>query len=219
VKKVICLIPVRSKSKRIKNKNITKIKKVPLIKFVLNNIIKCKEIDDFIVASDKIEIFNQININSDKINFFKRSNNCSKDTSSTESVINEFLRKYPNQFDVMILLQITNPFINSELLGKAIKFFKKKNFDSLFSSVKTKHFLWRKKTNLVPLNYDYRRRKRSQKISGDYIENGSFYIFYKKKYLKFKNRLHGRIGTFEMKKESIFEIDTIEDLKIIKKLI
>ena len=59
----------------------------------------------------------------------------------------------------------------------------------------------------------------SQSLKGYYVENGSFYIFYKKKFLKFKNRLHGKIGVYEMPAESIHEIDTKEDLRIVKKLL
>ena len=69
-------------------------------------------------------------------------------------------------------------------------------------------------------NYNYKKRPRSQDIKDkEFIENGSFYIFSRKNFLKTKNRLHGKITYFEMPKESIFELDEIEDLKIIKKLI
>ena len=37
--------------------------------------------------------------------------------------------------------------------------------------------------------------------------------------MKYKNRLHGKIGTFEMPKESIHEIDDKEDLILVKKII
>ena len=59
----------------------------------------------------------------------------------------------------------------------------------------------------------------SQNINGHFVENGSFYIFYRKNFLKFKNRLHKKIGIYEMPKESIFEIDDYDDLNIVKKLI
>ena len=59
----------------------------------------------------------------------------------------------------------------------------------------------------------------SQSLKGYYVENGSFYIFYKDKFLKYKNRLHGKIGVYKMPVESIHEIDTKEDLRIVKKLL
>ena len=44
-------------------------------------------------------------------------------------------------------------------------------------------------------------------------------IIYREKFMKYKNRLHGKIGTFEMPKESIHEIDDKEDLILVKKII
>ena len=36
---------------------------------------------------------------------------------------------------------------------------------------------------------------------------------------KTKNRLHGKIGTYEMPKKSIHEIDEKEDLDLVKKIL
>ena len=47
-------------------------------------------------------------------------------------------------------------------------------------------------------------------------ENGSFYIFDTKKFLKSKNRLFGKIGTYILEKEYSFDIDDDIDLKINK---
>jgi len=87
--------------------------------------------------------------------------------------------------------------------------------------VKSKYFIWqRHKDLIVSKNYGLKKRPRSQDIKeNEFIENGSFYIFNRKKFLKSKNRLHGKITYFEMPKESIFELDEKEDLHIIKKLI
>jgi N-acylneuraminate cytidylyltransferase len=72
----------------------------------------------------------------------------------------------------------------------------------------------------VSFNYDYSNRPRSQTISRiEYIENGAFYIFSRKNFLKYKNRLHGKIGYYEMLKDSLFEIDDPEDLLDVEKLL
>ena len=46
------------------------------------------------------------------------------------------------------------------------------------------------------------------------IENGAFYIFKYQKYLKFRNRLFGNIGFYEMNKYLSIDIDNINDFKI-----
>ncbi len=217
-KKIACLIPVRSNSKRIKNKNIVKINSQPLIKYVCNNISNSKLINDFFIASDDKKIYQKIGNLKKKFRFFKRSQRSAKDNSPTEMVIKEFLEN-KNNIDIIILVQITNPFINSKQIDSALKKFKQNNYSSLLSVVASKNFLWKNKKFTKPINYNYKKRPRSQNFKKYYVENGSFYIFYKKNFLKHYNRLYGKIGTYEMPIKSYFEVDDKNDLSIIRKLL
>ena len=215
--RISCIIPIRTNSKRIKNKNFRKINKIPLVKFVLNNIQNSKYINDFYVASDKLDNVKKIIKNKKNINFFLRSKRSSTEIAQTEIVINEFLKK--REIDILVLVQATNPFIKSIYLDNAIEKMINQKLDSILSVVKSKHFIWSNDKFSSPINYNINQRKMSQSLKGYYVENGSFYIFYRKNFLKTNNRLHGKIGVFEMPKESIFEIDDLEDLKIIRKLL
>ena len=49
------------------------------------------------------------------------------------------------------------------------------------------------------------------------IENGSIYIFKTKLFSKYNSRLFGKIGGYEMKKISIYEIDDPSDIGEFKK--
>ena len=91
----------------------------------------------------------------------------------------------------------------------------------MLSVVKTKYLIWRDTNEgLISFNYDYENRPRSQSITKiEYIENGAFYIFKRENFLKYKNRLHGKIGFYEMTKDSLFEIDDPEDLIDVEKLL
>lgn len=218
VKKIIGIIPARSGSKRIKNKNLTKIKSTPLINFISLAINRSNLIQNFYVATDKKVIFNAIK-NKEKFIFYKRSKQSATDESKTEEVILEFIKKNKKICDVIVLIQITNPFINYRILDKAIKKFLKEKYDSMLSVSESNKFLWIKKKFTKPINYNYKKRPMTQNLNGYLVENGSFYIFNTKSFLKFKNRLHGKIGYYKMSKISEFEIDDKEDLEIIKKLI
>ena len=57
-----------------------------------------------------------------------------------------------------------------------------------------------------------------QKIEPKYLENGSFYIFNAKKFLKNKNRLFGKIGVYEMKRINSFQLDEPEDIELFNSL-
>ena len=47
-----------------------------------------------------------------------------------------------------------------------------------------------------------------------YYENGSIYIFNAKKFLKFENRLFGKIGYLVLDKFESMDIDDKDDIKI-----
>lgn len=215
---VNCLIPVRSGSKRIKNKNIKKINGLPLVKYVCANIIKSKKVDRFYLATDKLDIYNKLDNLKKKIFFFKRSKKSASDYAQTEIVIEEFINK-ENIKGIIVLVQVTNPFINFKHIDEAINLLTKKKLDCVFSAVKSKHFIWSNSKKIFPLNYNYKKRNFSQSIKGHYVENGSFYIFNASNFLKLKNRLHGKIGVYEMPIESIHEIDDKEDFNLISKLL
>ena len=55
-----------------------------------------------------------------------------------------------------------------------------------------------------------------QDINSYVKENGAFYFFNVNKFLKKKCRLFGRIGAFIMPEERSIELDSKNDLKIIK---
>ena len=217
--KITCIIPARSGSKRIKNKNIIKFKKTNLLKFVIKKIINSKIINKFVLASDSSLYYSRLDNLKNKVIFFQRGKSSSKDNSSSESVIIEYLKKTKDDSDILILLQVTNPFITKNQLDSAISEFISHDYDSMLSGVKSKHFFWKNKVNSKSINYNYKKRLRSQNFNENFIENGSFYIFYKKNFLKYKNRLHGKIGIYEMPIESIHELDDVNDLRIIKKLL
>ena len=215
--KIACLIPLRLNSKRIKNKNFIRIKKFTLLELVYNRIVKSKYIDKFYIASEKSTKVEKFVKNKMKTYIFSRSKKSSTDNAKTEIVIKEFLKK--TECDLIVLVQITNPFINFKYIDRAINTLSRNKYDSLLSVVKSKNFLWKNIAPTKPINYNYKNRKMSQKFKSYLIENGSFYIFYKKNFLKYNNRLHGKIGFYEMPKETQHEIDEYEDLKIIRKLI
>ena len=215
--KVVCLIPIRLNSSRIKNKNFKIIKNQTLLEYVCKRIIKSNFIDNIYIASTNKKKINTIINKYKKLKYFERSKKSSRKNSKTEEVIKEFTKKVKS--DLVVLVQITNPFINNICIDQAIRKFKKKNYDTLLSVVKSKKFLWKNSNRARPINYKLNNRKMSQNLNGYFIENGSFYLFYTKNFLKHKNRLHGKIGYYEMPKKTLHEIDDYEDLKIVKKLI
>lgn len=217
----IAIIPIRSGSSSIKNKNIKMLKGKPLASYVINESIKSKIFDKIVVASDNKEYFKILKkylINANNVIFFLRNKKNSKNTSSSESVLLEVLKNF-EMFKIAYLIQATSPLLKSNDLIKSFLIFKRQKNDSLLSVYNSHVFLWKKINNkLLPINYNYKKRARRQDMEEQFVENGAFYIFNVKKFIKIKNRIFGKIGYYKMDKYRSYEIDTLEDFKIVELL-
>lgn len=217
----IGFLPIRSGSKSIQNKNIKSFCGFPLSYWIIEAMEKCRKIDKIIVALDSKEY--EITLkkyNFEKVEFYYRKQDNAQDKSSTESVMIEFLesengQKYSDS-DLFILVQATNPFTQPRDIEKAIEKMKEEKKDSLLSGVRFKRFLWN--FDGKPKNYDFRKRPRRQEFEGEFLENGAFYISTIGNIKKDKNRLSGKIATYEMEEHTSFEIDESDDWLICEEL-
>lgn len=213
----IALIPIRKGSKGVKNKNIRKLNNKPLFYYSLSQALKSNLFEKIIIASDSEKYFLNVKkyFKDKRIVYYKRNSAISGDYSTTEETISKVLKKY-SEYDNCFLIQATSVFQKSDDLISAYKFFLKNKFDSLFSSCNLSRFIWSKKNKITSINYDYKKRPMRQKFNKNNfcIENGAFYIFKVNKYLKYRNRLFGKIGTYQMSDINLFEIDDKLDFRI-----
>lgn len=219
-KKTCALILARGGSKRIKHKNIVKINNKPVIYYTLNQLEKSKKINKIYVMTDSIFIEKEVHkLNFKKVEVIGRTKKSSTDSAQSEVAILEFVKKY--DFEIIYFVQLTNIFLKTKDIDKSLSNFFKNKYDSMLSVISSDSFIWRKKNNrLSPTNYDLKNRPIQKKLKDNYfLENGSFYIFTSSGFLNNKLRLFGNIGHYEMKKETYFDIDDLEDLKIVAKLI
>ena len=218
----LAIIPARKDSKRIKNKNLVKINNKELIKFTIEAAIKTKKIDEIIVSSDDDKILKIAK--KFRIKAVRRPKKISGDTATTEQAVlhsyNYYYRKKSIEVKNIILLQPTNPLRSEKHIRECINLFEKKKYTSIFSAYTYKGFIWKNKNNkLVPFYYNsLKKRIRTQKMDKLIFENGAIYIFSTKYFLKFKNRLFGKIGVYFMKKNEAIDIDDKEDVEFLNKM-
>jgi N-acylneuraminate cytidylyltransferase len=212
--KNIAFVPARKGSKGIYKKNIKKFCGQPLIYWVLNSLQKSSLIDIIVVATDGQEIVEVVNnFGFNKTIIYNRSEQSARDESPTENVIIEYLKNAShNPKDTFILVQATSPFTTEKDINSGLQKYCIGKFDSLLSCAKFYRFLWNSQGK--PLNYNYRFRPRRQEIDGIFIENGAFYINCVENILKYKNRLSGNIGLYEMPEYTSLEIDEPDDWEI-----
>jgi len=213
--KNLAVIPVRKNSKRLVDKNIQLFNNKPLLFANIKTAINSKVFDKILITSDREDYINLVkkNFKNKQLGYVLRPKKISKDNSQSESAINHAIKNYLN-YENIFMIQATSPLLQKEDLIQGLHKFEKENLDSLFSCSISDKFYWSyKNNNLAPDNYNFKKRKMSQDFKNKKIyENGAFYIFKLKKYLKFKNRLFGNIGFYEMNKYFSIDINSKEDL-------
>lgn len=220
--KYLAVIPARAGSKRLKKKNLQKIKTSSLIDLSIKSAIKCREIKNIILSTD-IEKF--LKYKNKKVFLVKRPKKLAMDKCSTESAIlhavDLFCKSKKIHVENIVLLQPTSPLRSAQDISNAIKIFERKKCDSLLSAYKQKLCLWGKKNNFYfAKNYKINKYKTigGQFQTEEIIENGAIYIFKFNLFLKFKIRLFRKIGISFMTKRNSIEIDTMEDLNLARSL-
>ncbi|MBY7733843.1 acylneuraminate cytidylyltransferase [Francisella philomiragia] len=214
----IAFIPLRCGSKSIPFKNIKNFCGRPLVYWSLEALQNSKNIEKVFVATDCEEI--KLVVDSfgfDKVSIYDRDYENANDTSSSESVMLEFIKKHTfEDDDLFFLVQATSPFTQSKDFDMALETLKKQNANSLLTCVRTKRFFWN--NDAVPLNYNYKERPRRQDFAGLFMENGAFYINTIGNIKKEKNRLSGKVAIHEMKEFTAVEIDEEDDWEVAENL-
>ncbi len=129
-KKFISIIPARSGSKSIKDKNIKLFKGKPLIFWSIKASKKCKKIYKTIVSTDSKKYANiAYNCGADVV--LIRPKKISRDNSSDLEFINHAIKYLKFDFEYIVHLRPTTPLRNISDLNEAISKFKKSKFNSL----------------------------------------------------------------------------------------
>ena len=225
----IAFIPVRGGSKSIPLKNIKLINGKPLVYWTALAAENAKCIDKLIIATDGAEIKSTVlNFGFKKLEVYDRDAANASDTSSTESVMLEYINKTDlKDNDLFFLIQATSPMLKSEHIDGMYNEFANNDSDSMFTGVLEKQFHWgvgvnikgvNKKDGISPVNYDYRNRPRRQDFEGLIAENGASYINSVGNIKRDKCRLSGKITAYELPSYTAYEIDEPIDWIIIEEL-
>tara|TARA_Y200000002_G_C22668761_1_gene659070 strand:+ start:1182 stop:1856 length:675 start_codon:yes stop_codon:yes gene_type:complete len=215
MRKVIALILCRGNSKGVKNKNIKLFCGKPLLYWTIKSLKESKKIKKIYISSDSDKILNYAK--KQKIITIKRPKKLATSKSQSEKALEHAIKKINIDFDYVVFPQVTCPLRPKNIFDKALNYFFKNKFDSLFSSnIPSKIFLWQKTRKKLNPKFNLKKRKMRQDIKNIYSENGSFYIFKKDGFNKFKNRLFGKIGTYEIDKLYSYDIDEKIDFEINK---
>ena len=209
--KVISVIPARGGSKGIPLKNLVNLNGSPLISYSINASLQ-SNVDETWVSTDSKKIAVISEGCGAKIIF--RPSDISTDTSQSEEALLHVARD--SEFDVMVFIQPTSPLIKSADINQGLEMMDK--HDSVFSVTK-EHWIPRWTMDVEPYEWEIDNRPMRQDKSETYIENGAFYITKRKNLLESGLRYSGKIGVVEIPLSRSFQIDTLEDLELVEKLL
>ncbi len=220
--KYLAIIPARSGSKGVPNKNIRDINGHPLISWSIKQALKVPAISNVMVSTDSVEIANIAKKYGAEVPFI-RPLELALDETATEPVMKHAIDWYESNnaiHDAVILLQPTSPLRFKRSIESAIELFEKDKASALLSVCESHSFFW--KDTIPPTStYDFKHRPRRQDIKNTDItfrETGSIYITLMKVFKHYENRLAENITLFKMDPSEGFDIDSQTDFIVIESL-
>ena len=216
----LAIIPARSGSKGVKDKNIKLLEGKPLLSYTIQAAIKSGIFDEIMLSTDSTE-YADIAIKYGASVPFYRSEETSLDSASSWDVVKEVLKGYKSMgkiFDTFTLLQPTSPLRNDRDIRDAYNIFKKNDAIGVVSVCEMEHSpLWSntlKDDNSLCGFLENKFNVQRQKIDIFYRINGAIYIADVKEFLKDTNLYRENCYAYKMPIERSIDIDTELDFRI-----
>lgn len=203
MKKLVAIIPMRSGSQRVRNKNFKPFASKSLFEHKIE-LIKQLPVDEVIVNTDSdyaIEIAKKMNINYHRREPYFASSKCSN------SEYHEYLAKVTDAENILIA-QVTAPLISKESYVNAIEEFFYHDCNSLMSVKVVKEFLWH---HGKAVNYDPENAPNSQNLPEYVAPTFGLVIVNKEAMLKSKNFICSKPYFMKVNQKEAIDIDTQVD--------
>lgn len=209
--KKIAIIPARSGSKGLVNKNILMLLDKPILAYTIEAAIQSEKFIKVIVSTDSLE-YKEI---AEKYGaeVVMRGEELSNDSATSYMVIKDILGKNLGiEYDYFMLLQPTSPFRNYQHINESIEKFEKNisNYDFLVSMTETS----KTSTLIKPIeedeslkHYDLDFSNYKRQNYKEYYPNGAIFIGKNKEYLERKYFFGKKSLAYFMNKADSIDID------------
>lgn len=220
----LAIIPARSGSKGLPDKNIIDLNGKPLMFYTIDAALRSDCFEEVMVSTDS-EAYAEIAENCGAKVPFLRSEDMSGDTVGSWDVVREVLRKYQEMgktFDYVALLQPTSPLRNAEDIRTVFKMFERPEVHTAVTVTEVSHpvqwcFTLPEDGAMEEMANSPYNHMRRQELEKHYRENGAIYVVNAKKILDLSYDLYkDSCYAYIMPKERSVDIDTKVDLAIAK---
>lgn len=201
---IAILIPARSGSKGVPNKNVKTISGKPLFVWTILAAKKCKLAAKIILSTDSHDYARLAEMNGCEADL--RPHELSTDDASTIDLVHYYSQKFP-QILTWIILQPTSPIRPKGLIDSVLDF----HYNGGYDNTVTGYFCLAKE-------FGTHNNLRRQDYTGFFYDDGSIYVL-NKELCEQKKWFGNKIGRFISPRICQYEIDDSVDFEIVEALI
>ncbi|MGA1824432.1 MAG: pseudaminic acid cytidylyltransferase [bacterium] len=217
--KNVAIIPARSGSKRIPQKNIRNFLGKPIIAYSIESALKSNLFQEVMVSTDSREIAVIAQSYGARVPFF-RSKEKSDDHAGLFEVALEVLTRYEEKkifFDNVCMILATAPFINRHILKRTYELFVSNDFDTVFPICRFRYPILRSlkiEDGKIRMIWPENMHTRSQDLPDAYHDAGLFYWGRRNTIARKKSFFTDNSMGLVIKERYAHDIDTDEDWEI-----
>lgn len=208
--KILAIIPARSGSKRLPNKNILNFKNKPLIYWTIKSAYKSKIFNKIIFSSDSKKYI-QIAKKFGSIHNRLRPKSISNHKSKPYEYVKDILQIEKEDYNIICILQPTSPLRTEKHIFNAYNQFQKGNKKTLISVTKINRFTNKK--------YIHSLSKKKNFFKKNIVINGGIYMFKNSFFKKYNKCYSNQPMLYFMDNKNSIDIDYYEDFKVAAKKI
>lgn len=223
--KILAIIPARSGSKGLKDKNIKLLNGKPLMAYTIEAALDSKCFDKTVVSTDSEEYAKIAEEYGAEIPFL-RSGQLAEDETSTNDVIIDLLKeleKRGEKYDNFMILQPTSPLRTSEDIKKSVDLMNEKSANAVVSLCEVDHsplYVGQVLDNLKIdgfIKKDFSSRRQDQ--PNYYRLNGAIYLVNIDYFMKYQDFYRDKCYAYIMDRRRSVDIDDVYDFKLAELII
>ncbi|WP_459799533.1 N-acetylneuraminate synthase family protein [Herbidospora sp. RD11066] len=212
--RVLAVVPARGGSVGVPLKNLERVGGIPLVSRAVSALVRAGSVDTVVVSTDHEGIAAAAEAAGAQI--VDRPADIAGATASSESAVLHALSALGETPEIVLLVQATSAFIDPADIDAAVAKVESGEADVVFSGLETYEFLWTE--GGAGINHDPATRPRRQDREPHYRETGAFYVMRADGFKEAGHRFFGTVTVQPVKSATAHEIDTPEDLEIVRAL-
>jgi len=222
---ILAIIPARSGSKGLKDKNIKKLNGKPMIAYTIEAANESGIFKDVIVSTDSRKYAETAEEYDAEVPFFRPQRLAEDDSTTNDVIIHslEEMKKRNKGYNYFMLLQPTSPLRNSKNIKEAYDLLLQKEANAVVSICETDHNPLLANTLDESLSLDNfinkDENKRRQELPTYYRLNGAIYLAKVDYFLKYNDFYHKKSFAYIMSKKESIDVDDIIDFKLAQQII